>query len=109
MNTRQLVAAAALALLGTSAFAGGEFDPLTGFGAQVSPAPVVVAKAAKATVATSETGVTREQVKAEFLKARAEGTIVNYDVGSEYARVPAGVSRDRQDVTAEVRSAKAGS
>ena len=94
MNTRQLVAAAALALLGTSAFAGG---------------PVVVAKAAKATVATSETGVTREQVKAEFLKARAEGTIVNYDVGSEYARVPAGVSRDRQDVTAEVRSAKAGS
>ena len=31
MNTKQLIATVALAVLGTSAFAGGEFDPLTGF------------------------------------------------------------------------------
>lgn len=115
MNARHLLAAVALAVAGTSAFAGGEFDPLTGFGPQAAPAPV--AKKAKAPAApsaapaassASSVGLTREQVKADFLKARAEGSIVNFDVGMEYARAPAGESRDREAVRAEARAAVRG-
>lgn len=111
MNARHILTAAALALAGTSAFAGGEFDPLTGFGAQAAPANrgVVAQKAAAPTAsAASSVGLTREQVKAEFLKARAEGSIVNFDVGMEYARAPAGASRDREAVRAEARAAVRG-
>lgn len=114
MNARHLITAAALTLAGTSAFAGGEFDPLTGFGVQPAAATrsVVAPKAASAPApaasAASAIGLTREQVKAEFLKARAEGSIVNFDVGMEYARAPAGPSRDREAVRAEARAAVRG-
>ncbi|MGE5865962.1 MAG: hypothetical protein ACM32J_12810 [Rhizobacter sp.] len=116
MNARHLLAAVALAVAGTSAFAGGEFDPLTGFGPQAAPAPVAkkakapaaAASAAPAASSASSVGLTREQVKADFLKARAEGSIVNFDVGMEYARAPAGESRDREAVRAEARAAVRG-
>lgn len=103
MNTRHLVAAAALALLGTSAFAGGEFDPLTGFNVPATAKAPAVAKPAAAPA--SSAGLTREQVKAEFLKARAEGTIVSYDQGAEFAKAPTGPGRDREEVRAEARAA----
>lgn len=55
MNTKQLIATVALAVLGTSAFAGGEFDPLTGFNldAPAKAAPKATDKSAKSTTAVT--------------------------------------------------------
>lgn len=115
MNTRQLVAAAALALLGSSAFAGDEFDPMTGF--HLDPAPARTAKAApvaaKARVSTGT--VTREEVRAETLRSRNDLTddAPAFDRGNDFAKAPAGATRDREDVRAEarasIRGAKTGS
>jgi hypothetical protein len=107
MNTRHIVAAAALALLGSSAFAGGEFDPMTGFNLQQAPAAAKAApKAAARTPSTAvASGLSRDDVKAEFLKSRAEGSIPNFDVGNEYAKAPTtGVGIDREVVRAEARA-----
>jgi len=108
MNTRTLIAAAALAFAGTSAFAGGEFDPMTGFNLNPQPkAAVTTTAAAKPAVAASATtaGLTREQVKAEFLKSRNEESATDsFERGNDFARAPAGVGRDREEVRAEARA-----
>lgn len=120
MNAKQLFTAASLTLLGTAAFAGGEFDPMTGFGA-VSTATPRVAAAAPAERATVErfdagtaylqapvvaSSTTRNEVRAEFLRARAEGEIVSFDTGVEYAQAPEGRSTlTREQVRAETRTA----
>ena len=115
MNTRH-IAAAVLAFAASSAFAGGEFDPMTGF--NLNPAPVATKAAAKTAAtpvaAKASTGLTREQVKAEFLASRNEGSVADsFEHGNDYARAPAGVGRDREDVRAEapasVRGGKSGS
>lgn len=121
MNRKQLFAAAALAVLGTtSAFAGGEFDPLTGFG----PAParstprVAVTQADRASVErfdagtayaqapASASGLTRAQVKAELAQARADGSIADFDTGLRYAQAPTVQSTlTREQVREETRLA----
>src|SRR5690349_18091975 len=61
MNRNQLFAAAALAVLGTtSAFAGGEFDPMTGFGN------------------VGQSTVSRAEVRAEYFRARDGGEMVSF-------------------------------
>jgi hypothetical protein len=118
MNTRHLIAAAALALLGTSAFAGGEFDPMTGFNLDKAPAKTAVAQpvAAKAAPASATSaGLSREEVRAEFLRSRNDLTddAPAYDRGNDFAKAPAGATRDRDVVRAEarasIRGAKTGS
>ncbi|KQV95164.1 DUF4148 domain-containing protein [Rhizobacter sp. Root1221] len=137
MNTRQAFTAAALALLASSAFAGGEFDPLTGFGpAPVKSTPrVAVTQADRAAVerfdagtayaqapkASANAGLTRAEVRAEFLRARNEGELVSFDTGLAYAQAPTRQSSlTREQVREEtrlalranesgVRNAKAGS
>jgi hypothetical protein len=121
MNAKQLFTAASLALVGTAALAGGEFDPLTGYGAvSTSAAPrVAVAPAAqRAAVERFDAGTaylqapavasttTRSEVRAEFLRARAEGDLVSFDTGVEYAQAPEGRSTlTREEVRAETRTA----
>jgi hypothetical protein len=102
MNRKQLFAAAALAVLGTtSAFAGGEFDPLTGFG----PAParstprVAVTQADRASVErfdagtayaqapASASGLTRAQVKAELAQAPTVQSTLTREQVREEARL----------------------
>lgn len=113
MNTRQIAVAAAFALLGSSAFAGGEFDPMTGF--NLDPAPAKTAKVAapvKAAAPVSATSsVTREQVRAEFLRSRNDlsDDAPSYEHGNDYAKAPAGATRDREDVRAEARASVRGS
>jgi len=122
MNRKQLVAAAAFALLGTSAFAGGEFDPMTGFG-PVGQSTVTRAEVRADTLRARATGddlveydrgnefakvpastVTREQVKAEFARARASDEIVEFDRGNTFAKAPAS-SLTREQVREETRLA----
>jgi hypothetical protein len=126
MNRKQLLAAAALAVLGTtSAFAGGEFDPMTGFG------PVGQSTLTRAEVRADyirardggemvsfDTGteyaqapkfkstLTREQVKTEFARARDNGEMVSFDTGTEYAQAPkASSTLSREQVREETRLA----
>jgi hypothetical protein len=107
MNTRILIAAA-LAFAGTSAFAGGEFDPMTGFNLNPTPARAVTTSAAKP-AAPASAGLTREQVKAEFLKTRNEDSVAdNFERGNDYARAPVGAGRDREEVRAEARASVRG-
>ena len=54
MNAKQLFTAASLALVGTAALAGGEFDPLTGYGAASTTAAPRVAAAPAAQRAAVE-------------------------------------------------------
>lgn len=120
MNAKQLFTAASLALVGTAAFAAGEFDPLTGFGAVSTGTPRVAAAApadraaverfdagtAYLQVPASVSSTTRNEVRAEFLRARAEGEIVSFDTGLEYAQAPEGRSTlTREQVRAETRTA----
>ena len=115
MNTRNIVAAAALALLGTSAFAGGEFDPMTGYNLNPTPVAAKAAPVKAAAPAASTAGLTREEVRAEFLRSRNDTTddAPAYDRGNDFAKAPAGATRDRDAVRAEarasVRGAKTGS
>ena len=119
MNTRQALAATVLALLGSSAFAGGEFDPLTGFG-PVAATPRLAAKADARPAADERfdagtayqqapkaaSTLTRAEVRAEFLRARADGEMVSFDTGIEYARAPQGSSTlTREQVRAETLTA----
>lgn len=116
MNTRPLVAAAALALLGTSAFAGGEFDPLTGFG-PVSTGPTRTSAPAAAPerfdagtayLQAPKAGatVTREAVRAEYLRARRDGELTAFDTGTEFAQAPDAPSTlTRAEVRAETLAA----
>jgi len=110
MNARTLVAAAALAFAGTSAFAGGEFDPMTGFNLNPQPTAVkVAAKPAAAPASATQAGLTREQVKAEFLKSRNQDSVADdFERGNDYARAPAGTGRDREEVRAEARASVRG-
>ena len=120
MNAKQLFTAASLALVGTAALAGGEFDPLTGYGAVSTAAPRVAAAPAaqRAAVERFDAGTaylqapavasttTRSEVRAEFLRARAEGDLVSFDTGVEYAQAPEGRSTlTREEVRAETRTA----
>jgi len=125
MNSRQIVAAAALALLGSSAFAGGEFDPMTGFGVVSTAAPRVTVKAADvAKVERFDAGtaylqapkaastVTRAEVRAEYLRARNDGELVSFDTGTEYAQAPEAAStltraQVRDETTTALRGGKA--
>jgi len=122
MNRKQAITAAALALLGTAAFAGGEFDPMTGFG-PVGQSTVTRAEVRAETTRARATGdelvqydrgnqfavapastVTREQVKAEFARARANDDIVEYDRGNDFAKAPAS-TLTREQVREETRVA----
>ena len=107
MNARTLIAAAALAFAGTSAFAGGEFDPMTGFNLNPQPAAVkVAAKPAAAPASATQAGLTRDQVKAEFARARDNGELVSFDTGIEYAQAPKATSTlTREQVREETRLA----
>lgn len=125
MNRKQIITAAALALLGSTAFAGGEFDPMTGFG-NVGQSTVTrtdirldthrvratddVAVSfergndfAKAPVST----VSRAQVRTELARARAEDDVVEFDRGFDYAKAPAS-SLTREQVREETRLALRG-
>ena len=122
MNSRQIVAAAALALLGSSAFAGGEFDPMTGFGVVSTATPRAAVKAADvAQVERFDAGtaylqapkaassLTRADVRAEYLRARADGELVSFDTGTEYAQAPDTASTlTRAQVRAETATALRG-
>lgn len=118
------IAAAALALLGTSAFAGGEFDPLTGFGpvqSTVSRADVraQVAEARSAgtlggtredrmfDAAVAGSSLSRAEVRTELARARAEGSNDSFDVGTNYAQAPKTPSTlTREQVREETRLAR---
>jgi hypothetical protein len=122
MNSRQIIATAALALLGSSAFAGGEFDPMTGFGVVSTTTPRVTVKAAD--VATAErfdagtaylqapkatSTLTRAEVRAEYVRARDGGELVSFDTGTEYAQAPDTASTlTRAQVRAETVTALRG-
>ena len=109
MSRTPRLAFAVLALLGaSSAFAGGEFDPLTGFG----PASVAAPCAPASRPATA--GLTRDQVKAELAAARAQGTSADFDVGMNYAQAPraaSGLTREqvREETRLALRASRAGS
>ena len=126
MNRKQLFAAAALAVLGTtSAFAGGEFDPMTGFGpvgqstltreqvkaefARASKNDEIVrfdAGIAYVQAPKVQSTLTRDQVKAEFARARDNGELVSFDTGIEYAQAPKATSTlTREQVREETRLA----
>jgi len=107
MNIRHAFTAATLALLASSAFAGGEFDPLTGFSEAATPVAIDAAMApARSIQATRANGVTRAEVRAEFLRARHEGELVSFDTGMAYAQVPVRPSTlTREQVRDETRQA----
>ena len=126
MNRKQLFAAAALAVLGTtSAFAGGEFDPMTGFGpvgqstltreqvkaefARASKNDEIVrfdAGIAYVQAPKVQSTLTRDEVKAEFARARDNGELVSFDTGIEYAQAPKATSTlTREQVREETRLA----
>ena len=125
MNRKQIIAAAALALLGaSSAFAGGEFDPLTGFpeaGHSTTTRAQVLADVAAARAAGTlnvdrdnrlfadnavQSGLTRAEVRAELARARADGSIVDFDTGLQYAQAPkASSTLTREQVREEARLA----
>ena len=125
MNRKQLIAAAAFALIGTSAFAGGEFDPMTGFGPvgqstvtrtdirldthrarATNEAPVAFDRGNQFAAAPAST-LTRAEVKAEFARARAEDDVVEYDRGNDFAKAPA-TTLTREQVREETRLALRG-
>ena len=68
MNSRQAFTAAALALLASSAFAGDEFDPLTGFGSATASSTAHAA-AARAQAPDRPSALTREQVRDDARRA----------------------------------------
>jgi len=83
MNTRQAFSAAALALLASSAFAGGEF-----YREVAQPAPHEATTQAERAEAPKASGLTRAEVRAEFLRARNAGELVAFDTGMAYAQAP---------------------
>jgi len=109
MNTKSTVAAAALALLCSSAFAGDEFDPARDF-----PVPQVsAAKPAQVPARGIQQNqyagdfksvVTRAQVRAETAAARAQGGTPSFDIGDSYAHVPKTSTLTRDTVRAEARA-----
>lgn len=124
MNRKQALIAAALTLLGSSAFAGGEFDPLTGFGnvqSTVTRAEVRAQVAQARTdgnlsgtrddrlfdTAIAGSSLSRAEVRAELARARAEGGNDSFDVGMNYAQAPKSPSTlTRQQVREETRLAR---
>lgn len=108
MNRKPLIAAALLALAATtSAFAGGEYDPLSLY-AQPATASTLTRADVKAELARAraagelradhderlfqraETGSTRTraEVKAELAQAIADGSIAEFNTRGQYARAP---------------------
>ena len=125
MTRKNLFAAALLAVAGTSAFAGGEFDPLRNYQLPTVQstltrtevkADVVKARAAgelrsdrdDRLFVANEAGstLTRAQVKAEVTAAIADGSIGDYDTRLAYARAPKVESTlTREQVREETRTA----
>lgn len=122
MTRKTLFAAALLAVAGSSAFAGGEFDPMTGFGVVSTATPRAAVKAtAAAPVERFDAGtaylqapkaastLSRADVRAEYLRARADGELVSFDTGTEYAQAPDSASTlTRAQVRAETETALRG-
>jgi hypothetical protein len=125
MTRKNLLAAALLAVAGTSAFAGGEFDPLRDYHLPTVQSTLTRAEV-KADVARARaagelrsdrddrlfvdnvagSSLTRAQVKAEVAAAIADGSIENYDTRLEYARAPKVESTlTREQVREETRTA----
>jgi hypothetical protein len=61
---------------------------------------------AQASKASASAGLTRAEVRAEFLRARNEGELVSFDTGLAYAQAPTGRSSlTREQVREETRLA----
>lgn len=114
MTRQALFAAALLAVAGSSAFAGGEFDPTRDYQLPATTSTLTRAEV-KADVARARasgellrsdrddrlfvqdiagSSLTRAQVKAEVTAAIADGSIDNYSTSAEYARAPTGIDAD---------------
>jgi len=126
MTRKTLFAAALLAVAGSSAFAGGEFDPTRDYQLPVTQSTLTRAEV-KADVARARasgelfrsdrddrlfvqdikgSSLTRAQVKAEVAAAVADGSIDQYDTSTEYARAPVVESTlTRAQVREETRTA----
>jgi hypothetical protein len=126
MTRKTLFAAALLAVAGSSAFAGGEFDPTRDYQLPVTQSTLTRAEV-KADVARARASgelfrsdrddhlfvqnvagstLTRAQVKAEVAAAVADGSIDQYDTSTEYARAPVVESTlTRAQVREETRTA----
>ena len=126
MTRKTLFAAALLAVAGSSAFAGGEFDPTRDYQLPTTQSTLTRAEV-KADVARARasgellrsdrddrlfvqniagSSLTRAQVKAEVAAAVADGSIDEYDTSTQYARAPKVESTlTREQVREETRTA----
>lgn len=120
MNRKHLIATIVLAVAGSSAFAGGEFNPETGYAHDSAAKPLTVAQVRAETQAARQQGpvnVTRDDlmfagdvsvasradVKAELAQARAEQPAIG-DASLRFATEPVRASTlTRQEVRASVR------
>ncbi|KQV95163.1 DUF4148 domain-containing protein [Rhizobacter sp. Root1221] len=125
MNRKHLLAAVLLAVAGSSALAGGEYDPL-GQSAEPAAKSTVTRAQVKAELAAARAAgelrsdrddrvlpfrdvkstLTRDQVKAEFAAAVADGSIADFDHNRQYTHTPVATSTlTRQQVREETQAA----
>ncbi len=133
MNRKHLLAAALLAVAGSSAFAGGEYDPLNQPAEPAAKSTVTRAQVQAELAAARAAGelrsdrddrllpfrnvkstLTREQVKAEYAAAVADGSIADFDHHRQYTRTPVAAStltrqQVREETQAALRARRAGS
>ena len=121
MNTKQLIAAAAFALVGSTAFA--EDAAMQYIDIPVAPSklqraevkaeylraqaagePSISSETAVVSVPVSTSGLTRAQVRTSLAQARASGKYVFISDSPEFAQDVTGIQRTREEVRAEARA-----
>lgn len=124
MNRNQALAAAALVLFGSSAFAGDEFNPQTGFAndgvgkaltsEQVRAETQAARKNGPLNVTRDDLmfandkkgpGLTRAEVVAELQRSRAQGEVLGFDQGDFFARNQVKSTLTREQVREQTRTA----